>query len=78
MQTHAVADEDVLLGGRLVHVLETDAVPARAPVVREQVATEDEALGVHEERPHRVVAELIVLDHVVVAVHEVQTVAAAR
>jgi hypothetical protein len=45
--------------------------------VRDEVAAQLDAIGVHDVDAHRVVEVLIVFDDVVLRVHEVQRVAAA-
>jgi hypothetical protein len=74
VDAHAVAREDVSGGLDAVHVLEPDAVPAGTAVVRADVAAEDQVPAVHEERADRVVLQPVVLQNVVIAVHEVQAV----
>ncbi|MEI2776426.1 MAG: hypothetical protein V9G19_10740 [Tetrasphaera sp.] len=72
----AVVDDAVALQQHVAGFLEADAIAAGAAVVGEQVAQQREPCAVHHIDADRVVAENILLDHMMVGLHHVEAIAA--
>ncbi len=72
----AIVDDTVALQQHITGFLKPDAVAAWSAIVGKQVATQLKADAVHDINADRVVAEDVLLNHVVVGLHQMQPVAA--
>ncbi len=76
VQADPVAAEQVVSRFHTIHIFQADTVAAGAAIVGEDIAAQGQTAAIHKKGTHRVAFNPIILNQVVVTVHEVQTVAA--